>query len=252
MSAPRPSQEEWDLIFEAFAQEGDRIMKVVKATGCEPAVVRQAWVKGWPGKPGTKSRLDPNTGNMIPGTPTVPALLPIKDIMERVTLQARAARERIYRSTMQAHERLMSDAQEDALRQRALEATAVRTSMMLADHAVRNALDIQIAARPLHEALAVRMQERAADPDATVGSILKALREAAEIGRLATQQLEAAQQLEQKHLGAVKVAFDGEEKKSPEQLVGELKRMLLESLTTKGEQVVLEAEVVTDALEHKG
>lgn len=244
MSAPRPDQETWDTILEAFTFIGESAAKVAKATRVDAATVRQAWAKGWGGVPGRRAAVDSVTGERIPPVAAIPALLPIKDILERANLHAKAAREKIYRATVDTQERLVRDAHDDALRQRALEAVAVRTSMMLADQSVKNALDIQLASRSLHEALAVRMQELASDPDARVGSILKSLREAAEIGRLATQQLEAAQALEQKFTGSSVTHFDGAEKKSPTQLVSELRRLLLAASSEKTEALVLDAEVV--------
>lgn len=236
---PRPDPATWSKLLKAFTAMGGNVRKVAKATGVDAATTRQAWSTGWPGQPEVKPEFDPETGAQIgEHEPAIEPLLPIHDIVLRATLNARKTRERIYKRTVEAQVQFAKDATDDALRQRALEALAVRTSLMLADQGVKNALEVQLATRPMYDALATKMAQLAEDPKASVGKMMVALREAAEIGRLATQQLETAMVLERKHLGEPESHFKMTEKKSSEELVSELKIMLVNNFAQKIEHVV--------------
>ena len=236
---PRPDAATWAKLLKSFTTLGGNVRKVAKATGIDVATVRQAWSTGWAGMPEVKPEIDLDTGMSIgDAQPAMEPLLPIHDILLRATLHARKTRERIYKKTVEAQVQFAKDATDDAMRQRALEALAVRTSLMLADQGVKNALEVQLATRPMYDALALKMAQLSEDPKASVGKMLHALREAAEIGRLATQQLETAMVLERKHLGEPESHFKTSEQKTSEQLASELKVLLVSNFAAKLENVV--------------
>lgn len=245
---PRPDAATWAKLLKAFTTLGGNVRKVAKATGVDAATVRQAWSVGWPGQAEVKPEIDLDTGMQVGDyQPAVEPLLPIHDVVLRATLHARKTRERIYKKTVEAQVQFAKDANDDALRQRALEALAVRTSLMLADQGVKNALEVQLATRPMYDALALKMAQLSEDPKASVGKMLHALREAAEIGRLATQQLETAMVLERKHLGEPESHFKMTEQKSAQELASELKVLLVNNFADRIEHVVDAVEVALPA-----
>lgn len=245
---PRPDAATWAKLLKAFTSLGGNVRKVAKATGIDAATARQAWAVGWPGQAEVKPEIDLETGMQVGDhQPGMEPLLPIHDIVMRATMHARKTRERIYKKTVEAQVQFSKDATDDAMRQRALEALAVRTSLMLADQGVKNALDVQLATRPMYDALALKMAQLSEDPKASVGKMLHALREAAEIGRLATQQLETAMVLERKHLGEPESHFKMTEQKSAAELASELKMLLVNNFAARIEHVVDAVEVALPA-----
>lgn len=182
---PRPDVETWRALLDAFAEHGGSVRKVASATGIDRATVAQAWSKGWSGVPRKPAVRDPETGEVIePAVAAIEPLLAIHDIMERAKLHARKTRERIYKDTVKAQVDFARDANDDVMRQRALEAMAVRTSLMLGDQAVATALKLQLATAPVVEQLAVKLQAMADDPDRSAGAMMKVLREIGEFGAL--------------------------------------------------------------------
>lgn len=232
MQRPEPSQ--WKLMLEAFMRHGSSIRKVAKVTGLPRDLVQHAWSTGWPGQAKRNPQFDRETGEMIEeGAPAIEALVPIHDVVERANLHARKARERIYKDTVDAQTKLINDAHSDALRQRSLEALAVRTALMLGDQAVKNALSLQLATTTVYESLAAKVKAMADDPDKSAGSIMKVLREVGEVGRLAAQQLETAMVLERKHLGEPEAHLRTTANRSSDEVLNELKLTITRALADK-------------------
>lgn len=228
----RPDHETWVNLLNTFSSLGGSVRKVTAATGYDRALVAQAWGTGWPFVPGRDIVLSPDGVSILQkAVPSKPSILPIYDVIERGKLEARRTRKRIYHDTVKAHERFAADAQDDAATQRALEALAVRSSLLLADQAVKNALQLQLATRSMYPVLAQKLKEAAEERSA--GSIMKTLREVAEIGRLGVQQLETAMVLERKHLGKAESIYATVEDRSPSDIAREIERMLLGALTSR-------------------
>lgn len=235
--APRPDEETWAALLAAFTEHKGSIRKVVAATGIDRATVTQAWNKGWEGVPRVPAVRDDHGNVLVPAIPGIDALLAIHDIQERARLHARRARERVYKETVKAQVQFAKDANDDVMRQRALEALAVRTSLMLGDQAVKNALNLQLATVPIYEQVAVKIQNMADDPDRSAASVMKMLREVSEIGRLATQQLEAAMVMERKHLGEPEATFKTVVPRTSDAIAQDLLRILGKAMVSKTEEV---------------
>lgn len=244
--APRPDIETWQLLLQAFTEHGGSVRKVVSATGVDRATAMQAWNRGWNGVPGKRAKRDPETGEVLEeAVPAIEPLLPIQDILQRANLHARKARDRIYKDTVKAQVQFAKDAADDAMRQRSLEAVAVRTSLMLGDSAVTTALRLQLAAAPVVEQLATKLQAMADDPERSAGAMMKVLREIGEFGRLASQQLETAMVLERKHLGKPEGVFATQTQRSSEDVAAEVRRLLVSAFADKVTEVAaLESKVI--------
>jgi len=251
----RPEPAVWQQMLEAFMRHGSAVRKVAKVTGLPRDLVLHAWHTGWPGKTKTHPVFDTESGEMIePGSPAIEALVPIHDIVERANLHARKARERIYKDTVKAQTQLIEEAHNDALRQRSLEAMAVRTALMLGDQAVKNALSLQLATVTVYESLAQKVKALADDPDKSAGAIMKVLREVGEVGRLATQQLETAMVLERKHLGEPEGHLRTTQTRSSDEVMMEIKLMISRALTDKmaAATTALEAKAVDAVIVETG
>jgi hypothetical protein len=247
--SPRPDIATWQQLLQAFTEHGGSVRKVVGATGVDRATVTQAWNKGWPGVPGKRAKRDPETGEVLEeAVAPIEPLLPIKDIMQRATLHARRTRDRIYKDTVKAQVQFAKDATDDAMRQRSLEAMAVRTSLMLGDTAVSTALKLQLATAPVVEQLATKLQAMADDPERSAGAMMKVLREIGEFGRLAAQQLETAMVLERKHLGKPEGIFAHQTGRSSEDVAAELRRMLVATISDKMTEAAALEEKVIDVI----
>lgn len=244
--APRPDEETWAILLKAFSEHGGSVRKVIAATGIDRATVAQAWAKGWPGIPPKRAVKDAEGNVLEPAAAGVDAVLAIHDIQDRARIHARRSRERIYKDTVKAQVQFAKDATDDLMRQRSLEALAVRTSLLLGDQAVKNALALQLATVPIYEQVAVKIQNMADDPDRSAGSMMKMLREVSEIGRLATQQLEASMVMERKHLGKPEAIYGSETNRTPDDLAKDLMRIMAKAMALKTGEVnaALEAHVI--------
>jgi len=242
----RPTSEVWNELLKAFSEIGPNVRKVAKHTSQPITLVQRAWTVGWPGRAARPEKRDDEGNILQERVPPTPPLLPLQEVIHRAKLHARKAREKVYRETVKAHTDLISDATNDAMRQRGLEALAVRTALMLGDQATKNALQLQLATVPMYENLAAKLHAMAADPDKSAGAIMKVLREVGEIGRLAVQQVETAMVLERKHLGVAEGMFKHEVERSSDDVMKDIQRLLVLALSDKMAQAdkVIEAELV--------
>lgn len=182
----RPPQHVFDALVRVFRtqeQAGERISysQAAAITGVDVRTARRAWQRGWEDMP--------------------PVLPPIKEMLHREKLEARAALEKARRKTIKIQERNISTAREDAELSRAFEAFASRKALVASEQLVSDAAQMLHAAKPVREKLVQLMHDAAADPDVSIGKLLALQRQLAEYSEIAVKTLEKAMVIEHRRLG---------------------------------------------------
>lgn len=212
--ADRPTLAQHALVLQTYKDQLTATGKVdhaqvASATDLPLAVVRQAWSKGWSDQP--------------------PALLPIRDIIERARIAARARVAKAQRQMLRAEAAETRDAAQDIASQIAVETFASRQGLIAAQGLLSSAAQLIHATSPVRERIIQDIADVAADPDQPLAKLLRIMREVGEFSQTAMAVFKQYAEVNGKLLGKpdVKVAHE-HEVKVPQgaEAIQELRRMV--------------------------
>lgn len=207
MAVERPTRSTYDAIVALYRKiDRDNPKGVTASTHTEvgrilripTAVARRAWHKGWQGEPGRAGV--PGVSAATPSTPTLP---PVKDLMLRERVLARAKRNRTIRNIVDTRTKELEAAVDDAAEARALEGFGVRQLMMVGVELQANTLQLLLASQKMRESVIEGIQAVADDPRTPISKRLQIMNTLSEIAERDSKTLERAQLLERRFMGEV-------------------------------------------------
>jgi hypothetical protein len=181
---------------------------VAKTMNIPSAVVRKAWARGWPGSPG------------------MPGMLPIREVIFREKQVGRARRNSAMKAITDTKMAELKTAVDDQARARALEGLAVRQGMMVAAELQNSTLQMLLAAQRLRESTMAALQEIGEDPTTPMSKRLAIANTLSEIAERDSKTLERMQTVERRFMGEIesrqKIEGAAAETSSPETLFDDL------------------------------
>lgn len=160
-----------------------QVARILKTTS---DVCRKAWHRGWP-----------STDRKVA------TLLPIKELVFRDKVLARAKRNGLVNKLMDTRLKMVDQANDDAAESRALEGLAVRQQMMVAGELLANTYQVLRASAAVRESIIKGLQITADDPTTPMSKRLAIMNTISEIAERDSKTLERAQTLERRFMGEV-------------------------------------------------
>lgn len=166
----RPTQQQYDSLLQVFRDQLSATGKhnyaqAADITGLPIEVVKRGWLKGWTNEP--------------------PALLAIRDVIERARIQARAKLARVQKKLLNQQVADAADAAADTAAQFAIETFATRQALLATQRILSQAAQLTHAAEPLLQQLVKDLALLAENPDAPMAQRMMALRDISEFTRTA-------------------------------------------------------------------